>query len=324
MKISIIGTGIFGLSLAISMANNDHEIIMWSENKKLVNNFQKNHHLKSIANIDIPQNINVTNSLEEALNNPDLIILATSAKYIRETCTNMKEYYNNKIPIAIASKGIENDTCDYLSDIVKEILKTKHIAIISGPTFATDLMNLEPAALTLASASKKAKVLVNLALHSEHLKLRINNDVYGIQLCSSIKNVVAIAAGILDGLGFNESSRAFLITESIKDIKDLLVKLECNPKTILSYAGIGDLILTANSNKSRNYQFGVLLGKKAPEKEIEAFLNNNTVEGYYTVKSLKELTKNKKIKVPIINIVNDIAIKRRDPKKIIEFLIYKS
>ncbi len=324
MKISIIGTGIYGLSLAINIANNDNQITMWSENKELVDNFKKTHKLKSIANITIPKKITVTNSLEEALKKPDLIILATSAKYIRETCTNMLNYYNNNIPIAIASKGIENDTCCFLSDIVKSILKAKHIAVISGPTFATDLMNLEPSALSVASLSKKAKVLIHIAFYSEHLKIKDNKDIYGTQICGSIKNIVAIAAGILDGLGYKESTRAFLLTESIQDIKDLLKKLDCDPNTVSTYAGIGDLLLTAGSNKSRNYQFGILIGQKSSEKDIENYLNNNTVEGYYSIKSFKELTKTKNIKIPIINIIYNIVIKHKDPEKLIEFLMYKN
>ncbi len=324
MKISIIGTGIYGLSLALNIANNNHQVIMWSESKELVDNFKKTHSLKSLANIKIPKNITVTNSLKNALYNTDLIIMVTSAKYVRETCLNMQEFYNNKIPIAIASKGIENTTCNFLSDIIKSILKTKHIAIISGPTFATDLINFEPSALSIASNSRKAKSLISMALQSNHLKLRDNNDLYGTQMCGSIKNVIAIASGILDGLGYKESTRAFLLTESLHDIKELLEKLECNPKTILSYAGIGDLILTAGSSKSRNYQYGILLGKKASEKKINDYLKNNTVEGYYTLQSIKELTKNRKIKMPIINIIYDIAINHKEPNILIDFLINKN
>lgn len=323
MNISIIGTGVYGIALAFTIAEGNHNITMWSENKELVETFKSTHKLEKITDKDIPKNINVTNNIAEALENTDLVILVPSAKFIRSLCIDMKKHFNTLTPVCIASKGIENTTCSFLSDIVKAELKAKHIAVISGPTFAIDLINKEPCALSLSSSSKTAIKTISKAFKSNYLKLRVNNDMYGTALCGSIKNVIAIAAGILEGLGYKESTRAFLITESLHDIKELLYKMECNPKTILSFAGIGDLILTCSSPKSRNYQFGVLLGKNSTKKEIENYLNNNTVEGYYTLLSIKELTKNRKIKMPIINIIYDIAINNKNPEILSEFLINK-
>lgn len=324
MNISIIGTGIYGIALALSIKNDKNKITMWSENKLLVENFKENHNLKPITDVNIPHNITVTNNLMEALTNTDLIILVPSAKYIRNLCLDMKKHYNILTPICIASKGLENNTCSFLSDIVKTELKAKHIAVVSGPTFAKDLINYEPCALTLSTTSKKAISTINEAfLYNDRLKLRINHDMYGTELCGSIKNVIAIAAGILEGLGYNESTRAFLITESIHDIKELLDKMECNPKTILSFAGIGDLILTCSSPKSRNYKLGLLIGKKEANEKIKDYLNDNTVEGYYTLLSIKDLTKNRKIKMPIINIIYEIVVNNKNPEILSEFLINK-
>ncbi len=322
MKISIIGTGIYSIALALNI-NSQYKITMWTENQELVNNYLENHNLEPITNAKIPNNIKVTNDLKKALKDTELIIIGTSAKYVREVCLNLKAYYNPLIPICIASKGIENSTYSFLSDIIKTVLKAKHIAVISGPTFAIDLINKEPCSLSISSTSKKALKYISNALKSPNLKIRPNKDLHGTEICGSIKNVIAIASGILDGLGYNESTRAFLITESLHDIKELLGKLDCNPKTILSYAGIGDLILTANSPKSRNYSFGVLLGKKASIDQINNYLTKNTTEGYYTLLSLKALIKNKKIKIPIINIIYDIAVNNKEPEILVNFLINK-
>lgn len=324
MKISIIGTGIYSVALALNIAKNKHKITMWSENEETINDFKKNHNLNHITEAPIPSNIIVTNSITETLENTDLIIIGTSAKYVRSVCISMKKHFNTLTPVCIASKGLENETCSFLSDIVKNTLKAKHIAVISGPTFAIDLINEEPCALSLSRTTKKAENLVRDALENPSLKLRSNFDLYGTELCGSIKNVIAIAAGILDGLGYNESTRAFLITEALHDIKELLLKLECNPKTILSFAGIGDLLLTCSSPKSRNYRFGVLLGQNKSAEEIKEYLDNNTTEGYYTLLSIKELTKNRKIKMPIINIIYDITIHQKNPEILSEFLINKS
>lgn len=323
MKISIIGTGIYATAIALSISRNNHNITMWSENEELVKHFQKNHNLKPLTDAFIPKNINLTNNISDAIQNAELIIIATSAKYVRSVCENIKNISKNT-PICIASKGIENNTCSFLSDIVKDILKTKHIGIISGPTFAIDIINREPCALSLAVTTKKVEKVVKDALASPILKLRTNHDIEGTEICGSIKNVIAIASGVLDGLGYHESTRCFLITEALHDIKELLFKLKCNPKTILSFAGIGDLILTCSSPKSRNYKFGIMLGKKSSKKEIGEFLKENTTEGYYTLFSIKELTKNRKIKMPIINIIYDIVINNKNPELLSEFLISKS
>lgn len=324
MNISVIGTGIYGVALALDMASNGHKVRMWTENEELAKHFRELHDLKPITDAIIPKTIKVTSDLKEALENTDFVVLATSAKYVRQTVMNMKKYFNTLTPICIASKGIENDTYSFLSDIVRTELKAKHIAVISGPTFAIDLINAEPVAMSASVTTKKAYKYTSLALCNERLKLRENRDLYGTQLCGSVKNVIAIAAGMLDGLGFSESTRAFLITESMHDIKELLVKMECNPKTILSFAGIGDLMLTAGSPKSRNYRYGKLLGERKSEEEIQEYLSKNTTEGYYTLLSIKGLTKNRKIKMPIINIIYDIAINHKDPEELVDFLIKKA
>ena len=144
----------------------------------------------------------------------------------------MKPYYKKNIPICIASKGIEESKEELLSNIVKNALKTNHIAVISGPTFAIDIINNEPIALALASMSGKAKNKVLETLPNETLKLRVSKDIIGIQICGAIKNVIAIASGILMGLGYSNSTQAFLINESLHDIKDMIYYFGDNPKTI--------------------------------------------------------------------------------------------
>ncbi len=320
MKVSIIGTGIYGLSLAINIVNNGYNVMMWSENKELVNDFKNNHKLNTFTNKDIPKEISLTNSLRKCINNTELIIIATSAKYVRSICEEIKEYYNSKIDIIIASKGIEIESCSFLSDIVTDILNTKRVGVISGPTFAKDLINLEPCALNLATKSNDTIKKVSSIIKCENIKLRCINDLYGTELVGSVKNIIAISSGIIEGLGYKESTRAFLITESIYDIKELLINLNGDVDTILSYAGIGDLMLTAGSNKSRNYQFGVLIGKNEKQEVIDDFLKNNTVEGFYTIKAIKKIIDKNNLNTPLINVIYDIIINKNNPKILTEYL----
>ena len=294
MKISIIGTGAYSVGIALMLAKkHGNKIMLWSENQDYVKEFKENRKISKIFNdVVFPDNIDITNSFEEVMKDTSLIFLITSAKYILSVCESILPYYNNT-PICIASKGIEHTTLRPLSILVKDTLKTKNVSVISGPTFAIDLINNEPAALAIAGYNKKTIKIVYENLSNDTLKLRKSSDIIGIQLCGSVKNIIAIAAGILKGLGYSESTQAFLINESLHDMKNIIHALGGKKKTILSFAGIGDLLLTCSSVKSRNYSFGYVIGSTKNKKEIDSYLNNNTVEGYYTLNSIyKMLQKN--------------------------------
>lgn len=324
MKITIIGTGAYGIGIALMLSKKkENSIMMWSENTELIREFNNTHRFNSIfPDVDIPNNINVTNSYKEALDNTGLIFLITSAKYILSVCQDILPFYKNS-PICIASKGIEHTTLSTLSNLVKRTLKTNNICVISGPTFAIDLINHEPAALAIAGYNKKTIQTVKENLENETLKLRISTDIIGIQLCGSIKNIVAIAAGILKGLGYSESTQAFLINESLHDMKNIIHALGGKKKTILSFAGIGDLLLTCSSVKSRNYSFGYVIGSTKSQKKIDEYLKNNTVEGYYTLNSVHKMLQKKGIDIPLINIIHNIVCNGEDPNTLSSFLINK-
>ena len=160
-------------------------------------------------------------------------------------------------------------------------------------------------------------------LQNNYLKLRTTDDILGIEICGSIKNVIAIAAGMLDGMGLPESTQAMFITESLHDIKELIKALGGNGKTILSFAGFGDLLLTSTSYKSRNFTFGKMLGEKRDPKEIEDYMNNTTIEGLYTLKSIHKLINDRKVDIPIIDLIYDIIFNDVDPINLQSFLVNK-
>ena len=256
MKISVIGTGAYGLAISLELAKKDNKITMWTENSKIEEEYKKTKQLKSIIDKKIPQNIKVSQDMEKVLCDSDLVYIITASKYVDSVCKKMKPFYNKKLPICIATKGIEESSEELLSNVVEHILEAKNIAVISGPTFAIDMANNEPVALAIGYTSIKAKNLVIDTLENDTLKLRPTKDIIGIQICGAIKNVIAIASGILKGLGYSDSTQAFLINESLHDIKDIIYYLGGNPKTIMSFAGVGDLMLTCTSTKSRNFSFG--------------------------------------------------------------------
>lgn len=323
MKISVIGLGIYSLALTKMLAKKDNEIIMWTESNERFEEWKKTKKLKSIADTTVPKNVKVSTDMKEVLDNTDLIYIITASRFVDSICGKMKPYYHASTPICIASKGIEESQEELLSNIVMRELKTRHIAVISGPTFAIDIINNEPIALAIGSHSSKARKFVMKTLSNESLKLRPTKDMIGIQLCGSVKNVIAIASGILNGLGYSNSTQAFLINESLHDIKDIIYYLGGKPKTILSFAGVGDLMLTCTSTKSRNFSFGYVIGSTKDSKKINEFLLNNTVEGYHTLDTLYKLLNKKNINIELINIIYDIVYNAEDPNTLASFLITK-
>lgn len=323
MKVAVLGTGAYGLAIAHCLAKNNLEVMMWTENEQKYKEWQETKNLKSIIeDYEMPENIIVNTDIQSTIENAKAIFITCASKYVYSVSTKIKEYYDKNIPICIASKGIEETTCRLMSDVVKDVLLTKTICVISGPTFAVDILHNEPVALAIASTNIKARKLITNLLSSDSLKLRKSSDLIGVQICGSIKNIIAIASGILEGLGYSESTQAFLINESLHDIKELIGYLGGRKKTILSFAGVGDLLMTSMSKKSRNYSFGIVCAS-GDRNKINSFLETHTVEGFFTLKTIMRLIKKKKIKIPLIYLMNDIIGGKKDPHALANFLISK-
>ena len=324
MKVALIGTGAYGLAIASALAKNKHDVWMWTNNKEKYDEWKKSHNLKSIMpKYKMPDNITLTESMEEAVKNAKIIFLTCASKYVGSVSKEIKPYYKKGTPVCIASKGLEEATGNLLSNVVRDNLNTGTITVISGPTFAVDMINNEPVALAIASSSFRAQNTVLKALRNDTLKLRKSKDMIGVQICGSVKNIIAIASGILGGLGYSESTQAFLINESLHDIKDLIYYLGGRQKTILSFAGVGDLLMTSMSKKSRNYSFGYVIGSAKNKKEVKDFLDTHTVEGYNTLKIVLRLLDRKKIKIPLITLIDDIVEGKKNPHDLADFLISK-
>ena len=322
MKIAVLGAGAYGCALAQILNENKNEVHIWTPFENEVNELTKTNTTPKLPGIKINSNINITTDLNNALNNVDLIVIAIPTAFLSNSIKKVKKYYQNT-PICIATKGIEQDTHLFVYDVVKNILKTDKIAVISGPSFAIDIANNYPVGLTIACQDKETIEITTHALTNNHFKLRKSYDIIGTELCGSVKNIIAIAAGILAGLNMPESTSAMLITESLHDIKALIKGLGGDGSTVLSYAGFGDLLLTATSPKSRNYSFGYLIGKGATKEEIDNNKKNTTIEGLYTLKSISELVEGKDVDMPIINLMEQIIYQNKNPQKLINFLIQK-
>ena len=322
MKITVLGAGAYGCALAKILNENNNKVTLWTPFEEEEKNIIETRTTPKLPNIKLSNNINITTNLDKALDKTKLIIIAIPTAFLSNTIKKVKKYYQDT-PICIATKGIEQNTNLFVYDVVKNILNTEKIAVISGPSFAIDIANDCPVGLTLACQNKETIELTTNVLTNNHFKLRKSYDIIGTELCGSIKNIIAIASGILKGLNMPESTSAMLITESLHDIKALIKGLGGDGSTVLSYAGFGDLLLTATSPKSRNYSFGYLIGKGASKEEINNYIKNTTIEGLYTLKSICELVSNKDVDMPIINLMKQIIYHNKNPKELINFLIQK-
>ena len=323
MKIAILGPGAYGLSLAAMFHKNNCDISMWSKFKEEIENLKKERTSPKLPNYFIPKEIKFTTNMEACVKDADLIVIAVPAGHVDTVALELKKYYKSSQHLCIASKGIEQDTCLFVHDVIDKYIKTKKLAVISGPSFAIDIVSGYPIGLSLGTTNSSTEQILKSTLQNKHLKLRTTKDITGIEICGSIKNVIAIAAGILDGLGANESTQAMFITESLHDIKGLIKALGGDKNTILSFAGFGDLLLTCTSIKSRNFTYGKMIGENRDKKEIANYVKNTTIEGLYTLESIYSLINNKKVDMPIIDLIYDIIFNNKKPEELLNFLIEK-
>ncbi len=324
MKVTILGTGAYGLALSLMFNRNIDNIVLWTKFKEEKEMIEKNQgNPKILPNITIPSNIKITNDLDDAIQDATLIVIAVPTAFVDDISLALSSKINSNQHICVASKGIERDSCTFVHDIVLRHIKTDNLAIISGPSFATDIANMNPVGLSLATNNSETEAVIKATLQNDLLKLRTTDDIIGVEICGSIKNVIAIAAGMISGMGYPESTQAMFITESLHDIRSLIDALGGKKNTILSFAGFGDLLLTATSTKSRNFKLGYLIGNNTSKDKIDEYINTTTIEGLYTLKSIHKLLRNKEVDMPIINLIYDIIYNGANPLELITFLIEK-
>lgn len=315
MKISILGTGIFSLAMAINMANNkDNKIMMWSEDKNLVKEFSEKHTLSKIKlNCDIPSNIEVSNNYQDVLNNTDIIFIIPAIKYLKGLLLEAKPYIKKNIPLVLGTKGIYEGK--YAIEIVNDILKNPSYLML-GATYAEDVMNNNLIGFSIGYKSKKGINIVKKALDLDNIILDFKQDYLGLSVCSVLKNIYAIGSGILNGLGYKTSTNALYLKEVFKELARVLKKCKASD-VLISDAGFADLIATCSANDSRNFNFGKLLGSKALKKDINAFIKKNTIEGYSSLEEMNEFLKKKNIRTPIFDSIYGIVLKNQTIKTLI-------
>lgn len=323
MKVGLFGCGAYGIAISSILSDNKCDITMWTrfdEEKVKLEKTRVNERL--MPNYKIPEDVKFTTSVKDCIQDKDLLIIAIPAAFVDDLAKAMKPYIKDN-HILIATKGIEQDTGLFINQILEKYLDTTNIAVMSGPSFAVDIITRMPAGLSLASKKIKTRELAKAALQNKNIKLRETRDVIGVEICGSIKNVIALSAGMLDGMKANDSTKAMFLTEAMHDMEEILESFGAMRRTVTSFSGIGDLFLTCTSTKSRNFSFGKLIGEKRSKEELDEYLKNTTVEGFYTLESIYKLLKNKKVSIPIIDLIYDIAVEGKNPEELLTFLVEK-
>lgn len=319
MRVTVLGAGAFGLALASIFKENNNDVTVWSRFEEEVASLREKSTNEKIKNIKLPSGIKYSTNLEEVVEKSELLVIAIPAQFVDNLVKQVKSLVKKQY-ILIASKGIENDTFSFLEEVVRRGINTRKIAIISGPTFAIDVIKSYPVGFTLASRSWTTREIIKKTLVNSHVKVRPSRDVVGVEVCGAIKNVISIAAGMIEGMNYPESTKAMFITESLHDLKNLIKALGGNKKTILTFAGFGDLLMTATSTKSRNFTFGKMFGENKSKEEIDKYRKETTIEGLYTLESIYKLIKKKKVYMPIIDLIKNIVDGKEEAKALIDLL----
>ena len=284
-KVGVLGAGSWGTALAILLHNNGHEVTVWSINKEEVEMLStKREHASKLPGVHIPEEIRFTNVLEDAMTGMDVLVLAVPSPFTRATARSMKPYVAEGQKIVNVAKGIEESTLMTLSEQIEEELPGTDVAVLSGPSHAEEVSRQMPTTCVVGARSKETAEYLQKMFMSEVFRVYTSPDILGIELGGSLKNVIALAAGVADGLGYGDNTKAALITRGITEIARLGVKMGGKIQTFSGLTGIGDLIVTCASQHSRNRKAGFLIGQGKTMQEAMDEVQM-VVEGEYSTKA---------------------------------------
>lgn len=318
-NIAIIGSGSFGCALANYLSNKGNIVKVWSYKEEECNIINSEHICVSLENSKLNEKIKCYTNYEEVINNSEYIFLVTPSQSIREVCKNMKRFVSNQ-RIIIASKGLEKDTNKFLFDVVKEELPNNIVGILSGPSHAEEVINEMPTNVVFASKNDEFMLEIQNLFKSDNFSIEITRDLVGASLAGSLKNVIALAAGILFGLGYSSNIEAALITKGLKEIQKIGISMGGETETFYGLSGLGDLIVTCTSDNSRNRKAGILLSKNKTIEEVKEEVGM-VIEGLENLEVAKTLIDKYNIDCPIINSIYEIVYENKEPNQIVNSIL---
>ncbi|MDU5805925.1 MAG: NAD(P)H-dependent glycerol-3-phosphate dehydrogenase [Peptoniphilus harei] len=315
MKITLCGGGSWGTAIARLLSNKGHELNFYIRNKDVIEDIRKNkENTRYLPGAKFEREINLTNNLDSVLDDIDVFIIAVPTSSIREVLTSIKDKISKKTIIVNLSKGIEVESLDRISEISSEILKDNPFVALSGPSHAEEVGKDIPTTLVASSENLKVAQTIQHEFSTPIFRIYTNPDLVGVEMGGALKNIIALAAGMNDGLAYGDNSKAALMTRGIYEMSKLGISLGAKPHTFNGLSGIGDLIVTCTSMHSRNRRAGILIGEgKSMEEACKEV--GQVVEGVKTVKSAYKLAKLKNIEMPITNALYKVLYEGYDPNK---------
>ena len=315
-KISVIGAGSWGIALANLLAGNGHDVTVWSIMKDEIDMLDKNHeHLDKLPGVKLNDSIKYTTDLEKACKEKDILVLAVPSVYTRSTAHSMAPFITDGQIIVNVAKGVEENTLLTLSEIITEEIPNANVCVLSGPSHAEEVGRGLPTTVVVGSKDQKTAEYLQDTFMNDFFRVYTSSDILGIELGGALKNVVALAAGIADGLGYGDNAKAALITRGISEIARLGIAMGGQFETFCGLTGIGDLIVTCASMHSRNRRAGILIGQGKSAEEAMAEVKM-VVEGVYSAKAAMGLSKKYNVDLPIIAEVNKILFENKPPKDV--------
>ncbi len=320
MNIGVIGTGTWGTALARRLFLNGHTVTAWSAVSEEIELLKECGKHKNLPNVEMPSGIKYTLDLASAVKKQDIILLAVPSIFVREISSKIAPLLKNEQVIVNVSKGIEKTTLmtmtEVIQDEIEKVGRQIHIPLValSGPTHAEEVALDLPTAIVSASTDVEAALFVQSIFNDKCFRVYTNKDIKGIEICGALKNIVALAAGISDGLGFGDNVKAAILTRALAEMTRLGVAMGCEASTFYGLAGIGDIIVTATSEHSRNNRAGRLVGQGKTIEEAQAEVGM-VVEGVYAIPATLQLARKYSVDLPIVKAVNDIINNGKNPKE---------
>jgi glycerol-3-phosphate dehydrogenase (NAD(P)+) len=325
-QVTVLGAGSWGTALGIVLAENGHDTLLWTHRQDQAEEINNEHtNKKYLPNTVLPARLRATASLEEAAGHGKTIVVAVPTKAIREVCGEVSKLLTEPKLFVHVSKGIEPDSLLRISELVKESIKPElieEIVVLSGPSHAEEVVLQHPTTVTAACASLEAAEKVQDLFMSNYFRVYTNDDVVGVEIGGALKNVIALAAGITDGLAYGDNAKAALITRGLAEITRLGVKMGGNPFTFAGLTGMGDLIVTCTSVHSRNWRAGNMLGKGLKLNEVLEQMGM-VVEGVRTTKAAYQLAQKYDVPMPLTTALYEVLFDDKEPKQAVDELMIR-
>ena len=321
-KIGIVGSGSWGIALAVLLYNNGHHVSVWSALPEEITEMKTTGRHHTLPDLVLPDGMMFTESLEEVMKDKDVLVTAVPSVYVRSTAQKMKPYCREGQIIVNVAKGVEEHTLLTLCQIVEEEIPCARVAVLSGPSHAEEVSRGIPTTCVIGAHEKATAEYLQNIFMSDVFRVYTSPDMLGICIGGALKNVIALAAGIADGLGYGDNTKAALITRGNAEITRLGVAMGANPHTFAGLSGIGDLIVTCASMHSRNRRAGILIGKGYTKDEAMKEVQM-VVEGVFSAKAALELSKKYNIEMPIVEQVNKVLFEDKPAAEAVKELMLR-